>query len=92
MPPPANGPRQLTAAAMPATLPRATALTAPRYRALTMATPRVGTAAAPAPWKIRAASRIPKLGASAATSAPDVISPTPTSNGLRMPSRSETRP
>ncbi len=54
---------------------RARPRTAPSYRALRMATPRVGTAAAPAPWKSRAASSTPKEGAKAATSAPLVIRP-----------------
>ncbi len=92
MPPPARGPRQLTAAATPATRPSAAARTAPWKRKLMMATPSVGTAAAPAPWKIRAASSTGNTGASDPTSAPAVISPTPTSSGSRMPTRSETRP
>ena len=37
--------------------------TSPAYRALRRATPSVGTAAAPAPWNMRATSRVPKLGA-----------------------------
>ena len=77
MVPPASGPRQDTAAAMPATCPRATASAGPEKRALTMATPRVGTAAAPAPWTMRAPSRTPKLGARAPASAPMAIRLTP---------------
>ncbi len=90
--PPASGPRQETAAAKPATMPRARARRGPLNRAETIATPSVGTAAAPAPWTIRATSSIPKLGASAPATAPVAISPTPISRGSRMPTRSETRP
>ena len=57
-----------------------------------MATPSVGIAAAPAPWKSRAVSSTPYVGARAATSAPPVIRASPTSSGSRMPTRSETRP
>ena len=90
--PPASGPRQLIAAATPARRPSASPRTAPSYLPLRTATPSVGTAAAPAPWKSRAPSSTPNDGASAATSAPEVIRPMPTSSGIRMPTRSETRP
>ena len=53
------------------------------------ATPSVGTAAAPAPWKRRASSSVSKVGASAATSAPPVIRPMPTISGTFTPTRSE---
>ena len=52
----------------------------------------VGIAAAPAPCSSRAPSSTGKDGASAATSAPTVISATPTSSGSRVPTRSEMRP
>jgi hypothetical protein len=49
-------------------------------------------AAAPAPWNMRATSSTPYDGANAATSAPPVIIPIPTSSGRRTPTRSEIRP
>ena len=74
-----------TAAAKPATRPSARRARRPRSGRLTMATPRVGTAAAPAPWTIRAPRRTPKFGASAPASAPVVIRPTPTTQGEPQP-------
>ena len=90
--PPSSGPRLVTAAAVPASRPRASPRTAPSYRPLRIATPSVGTAAAPAPCTSRAKRSTPYVGASAASSAPPVIRPMPTSSGVRMPTRSEKRP
>ena len=90
--PPTSGPRQLIAAAVPASRPRASPRTDPAYRALSAATPSVGTAAAPAPWKSRDTSSTSKVGASAAAIAPTVIKVMPKTSGRRTPTRSLTRP
>ena len=90
--PPVSGPRQLSAAAMPATRPSASVRVRPSNRRVIAAIPSVGTAAAPAPWRIRATMRTPNDGASAPAAAPTVISTTPNVIGPRIPARSETRP